>query len=85
MLNYAPLLFCLMLSSDVYFWVDGGRDQPNCGVVVDPLVLRTAHGAKGVNVKNCNAASNLEFFTQQETREKALCTDKVYSFHPHVT
>jgi len=34
-----------MLSSDVYFWVDGGRDQPNCGVVVDPLVLWKLGGA----------------------------------------
>jgi len=47
-----------MLSADVYLWVDGGWNQPNCGVVVDPLVLRKVRAAKGVNIKNCNTASN---------------------------
>jgi len=44
-------LFCLfLLSADVYVWVDRGWDQPNCGVVVDPLVLRKVRGAKGALV-----------------------------------
>jgi len=29
----------------VNFWVDGGWDQPNCGFVVDPLVLWNIGGA----------------------------------------
>jgi hypothetical protein len=39
-----------MLSTDVYVWIDRGWVQPNCGVVVDPLVLWKVRGAKGALV-----------------------------------
>jgi hypothetical protein len=57
-----------MLSADVYFWVDGGWDQPNCGVVVDPLVLRSSV----VPAQNCIVSSNWEFFTQQRSKRESL-------------
>jgi hypothetical protein len=39
-------------SGDVDFWVNGGWDQPNCGVVVNPLAILQFDGDEGIEGKN---------------------------------
>ena len=36
--NFVFPLLCVS-SADVDFWVNGGWDQPNCGITLDPVAL----------------------------------------------
>jgi hypothetical protein len=49
------LLFCFCLSADVDFWVNGGWDQPKCGITVNPLFLLQSNQNTSYEGKNCKA------------------------------
>ena len=39
--------------ADVDFWINGGWDQPNCGITVNPLFFLQMSRIDDLNGKNC--------------------------------
>lgn len=47
-LTLGTFCFYFVSSGDVDIWVNGGWDQPNCGVVGDPQAIWQLSATKGV-------------------------------------
>jgi hypothetical protein len=51
--NFVFALFCVS-TADVDFWVNGGWDQPNCGVTMNPEFLVLFASNLNYTGKRCN-------------------------------
>jgi hypothetical protein len=54
-MNFTSFLPLFSLSADVDFWVNGGWDQPKCGITVNPLFFLQNNQNTNNGGKNCNA------------------------------
>jgi hypothetical protein len=50
-------VLCSLSPADVDFWINGGWNQPNCGITVNLLFFLQFSKIKDLNGKNCNSRS----------------------------